>query len=138
MNKPVEVVCAIICREGEVLITQRTQKQVRALRWEFPGGKINPGETYSKAITREIEEELGKKVTPVRALTPVYYNYPDIRIKLIPIICNITGSQLNSELPVTIKWINLESISEIDLCEADLLILPDLKQLTIFKTGNPI
>src|SRR5215475_9702261 len=72
----VEVVAAIIERDGRVLICRRTAKQSHALQWEFPGGKVEPGETAGQAIARELQEELDIRVSGASEICRYEYRYP--------------------------------------------------------------
>jgi 8-oxo-dGTP diphosphatase len=72
----VQVVAAIIEREGRILICRRTREQSHALKWEFPGGKVEPGETSEQALERELEEELGIRGARGAEITRYEYSYP--------------------------------------------------------------
>lgn len=72
----VQVVAAIIEREGRILICRRTAQQSHALKWEFPGGKVEPGETVEQAVERELEEELGIRGACGAEITRYEYTYP--------------------------------------------------------------
>ena len=78
----IEVTAAIICKEGKFLICQRPKGKNCELLWEFPGGKIEPGETGEQCIVREIQEELGVTLRVLRKLTDVVYEYPDRTVHL--------------------------------------------------------
>jgi 8-oxo-dGTP diphosphatase len=72
----VQVVAAIIQHEGRILICRRTSEQSHALKWEFPGGKVEPGESPGQALARELEEELGLREVSGQELTRYEYSYP--------------------------------------------------------------
>ncbi|HEV2446328.1 MAG TPA: (deoxy)nucleoside triphosphate pyrophosphohydrolase [Candidatus Sulfopaludibacter sp.] len=72
----VQVVAAIIEREGKILIGQRQPGQSHPLQWEFPGGKVESGETPLQALARELEEELAIRVTGAREIERYHYTYP--------------------------------------------------------------
>jgi len=71
-----EVVAAILKREGRILICQRTAQQSHPLKWEFPGGKVEPGESPAQALTRELEEELGITAARSEEITRYQFTYP--------------------------------------------------------------
>jgi 8-oxo-dGTP diphosphatase len=71
-----QVVAAILERDGKVLIGQRTAAQSHPLKWEFPGGKVEPGETPAQALTRELEEELAIHNAQAREIQRYLYTYP--------------------------------------------------------------
>jgi 8-oxo-dGTP diphosphatase len=72
----VQVVAAIIEREGRILICRRTREQTHSLKWEFPGGKLEPGETPEQALARELEEELGLRDAAGQEITRYEFCYP--------------------------------------------------------------
>src|ERR1700736_164945 len=74
----VEVVAAIIEREGKILIGQRKAEQSHPLKWEFPGGKVESGETPEQALARELEEELGVRHTAAEEITRYQFTYPGL------------------------------------------------------------
>lgn len=87
----IPVVCALIERDGRVLLARRPLHKHLGGQWEFPGGKVEPGESPAAALHREIREELGGKITALRALPPTAHDYQTVRIKLIPFICTLAA-----------------------------------------------
>lgn len=87
---PVSVVCAVIERGGRFLLAERPPGKKLAGLWEFPGGKIEPGETPEAALHRELEEELGCQVQVDRAGPPFVYEYDWGAISLHPFLCRLT------------------------------------------------
>ena len=73
---PIQVVAAVVWREGRLLFTQRPPSGPHGLKWEFPGGKLEPGETPERALAREIAEELGVQATPLERLASERHDYP--------------------------------------------------------------
>ena len=71
----IQVVAAILERDGRILIGQRTAQQSHPLQWEFPGGKVEPGETPERAVVRELEEELGIRASGVSEITRYQFAY---------------------------------------------------------------
>ena len=71
-----EVVAAILEREGRILVCQRTAQQSHPLKWEFPGGKVEPGELPAQALERELEEELGITAARSEEITRYEFTYP--------------------------------------------------------------
>lgn len=118
---PIPVVCAVIERAGRVLIAQRPPDKLMPLKWEFPGGKVEPGEAAADAIVREIREELGCTVTVSRALTPFIHDYRTVVIQMIPFVCALDPA---SPLPhahehVALAWATLPELRAYDLAAAD-------------------
>ncbi|MBN1576858.1 MAG: (deoxy)nucleoside triphosphate pyrophosphohydrolase [Chitinispirillaceae bacterium] len=88
-----KVVCAVIERGDRFLAARRKPQQSNGGLWEFPGGKVRPGETPAAALHREIGEELDAKITIHRKLTASAWDYTWIAIELIPFVCTITSDR---------------------------------------------
>jgi len=118
---PIPVVCAVIEREGRVLIAQRPPHKLMPLKWEFPGGKVEPGEEPGAAIVREIREELGCEITVTRALTPFVHDYRTVVITMIPFVCALTSGSAapHAHEHVAIAWATLAELRGYDLAAAD-------------------
>ena len=84
---PIPVVCAVIEHGGRLLLAQRPVDKHLPLKWEFAGGKVEPGEEPAAAILREIREELGCTVVITRALPRFLYDYTRVVIEMIPFVC---------------------------------------------------
>ena len=125
----IRVTCAIIRNEdNKVLIVRRGEKSEHPFKWEFPGGKVNDGETDEECITREIDEELSIDIVICGSLNPVVYDYGHKVIKLIPFICDTIN-----ELPVLsehieYEWLNPTDLLRIDFCEADIIVAKEYYQ----------
>lgn len=131
---PVPVVCAIIERRGRVLIAQRPPHKLLPLKWEFAGGKVEPGEDPAAAIVREIREELGCEIVISRALPSFAHDYKTVVIEMIPFVCALTPSspEPHPHEHVAIEWVELAEIAHFDLAAAD---WPVVQALT--KHGLP-
>ncbi len=101
----VEVVVAIVRRGGRVLICQRLETVHLAGYWEFPGGKREPGETVEQCLHRELAEELAIATTPVRPLDPIDHDYPTIRVRLIPILCDHLSGEPQPLASQQTRWV---------------------------------
>ena len=119
----IDVTCAIIRNEdNEVLVVQRGEKTSHPYKWEFPGGKVMPGETEEECIIREIDEELSMEVVIYGKLEPVEYDYGYKMIRLVPFICDTLD-----ELPViaehiAFKWLIPDDLNSVEFSEADVLV----------------
>ncbi len=119
----INVTCAIIRNEDDqVLVVQRGEHTDHPLKWEFPGGKVQKGESEEECIIREIKEELSIDIVICGRLSDVEYDYGNKKIRLIPFICDTL-----EELPflsehVDFKWIEPETLVEVDFSEADILV----------------
>ena len=84
----IDVVCLVLQDpDGAILATQRPKGKRQELLWEFPGGKVEPGEDYKSALIREIDEELRLKISNLESLPAVEYEYDFSRIRLLPFLC---------------------------------------------------
>ncbi len=128
--KPHEVVCALIVNsKRKILACQRSPERSLAGKWEFPGGKIEPGESAEVALKREILEELEVTISILKPLPVVKHKYPDIEIALSPFLCEIIGSEAPNAIEHSqIRWVNLAEADEIDWAEADIPILKQYKK----------
>lgn len=115
----IDVACAIIVKSGRFLVAQRGETMDRRFQWEFPGGKIHRDETPEEAIVREIREELSLTVTPVARLRPHLHRYPDISIRLFPIVCRVSKGKLEKVQHHAVLWIEHREIETLNWCEAD-------------------
>jgi 8-oxo-dGTP diphosphatase len=125
------VVAAMILRSGssgeEVLICQRKPDQAMALKWEFPGGKIEPGESAVQALARELNEELGIHAIIGAPVTRVRHNYRNggaVDIQFF-IVRNFTG-ELENRIFNDMRWSTLTALPEFDFLAADLGLIQDL------------
>src|SRR5690606_30481564 len=121
------VACAIIQDRDKVLICQRSCSMTLPLKWEFPGGKVEPGEDEQLSIVREIREELQLDISVVRQLTAVEYDYPSFRIRLIPFLARVIGGSLRLQEHAESKWVETDDLDQYDWAPADLPIVAQLK-----------
>ena len=129
----IEVSCAIIVRNAQMLAVQRGPESSHPLKWEFPGGKIQDGETAEECIIREIEEELTIGIDLVAQLDAVEFDYGTKQIKLIPFVCRIKNGQIALTEHVDKCWINPDNWQSLDWAAADYeLILKNLNRITMF------
>lgn len=115
----IEVVCALIVRDGRVLLCKRAADMHLAGHWEFPGGKIEPGEEARESLEREILEELGCEVVVGKALEPVEHAYPDLRIRLWPFMCVAEGGEPTALEHEALGWFRKEELDGLGLAGAD-------------------
>lgn len=119
-----EVSCAIIINADQrVLVTQRSATMKLPYKIEFPGGKVEPGETPSQCLIREIKEELNLDVKPIFELPSNIHHYPDMVIKLIPFICEITGGNIQLKEHASYMWLQPKELEHLDWAEADIPIV---------------
>lgn len=120
----IDVTCAIIIDEnGLVLATQRSAQMKMPLKWEFPGGKVETGESLEECLKREIQEELGILLQLGLQLPEHVHHYPDISIRLIPFICKIEAGSIDLKEHLKYSWLSAEDLPGLDWAEADVPVL---------------
>ena len=122
-----EVVCALIRDDqGRVLAAQRPAGKSLAGKWEFPGGKIEPGEAPESALQREIREELGCEIEVGPPLPVVHHVYPGGVICLRPFLARVSSGAPTALEHAALQWVALDDAAAIDWAEADRSVLAAL------------
>lgn len=117
------VTCGIIRNEGnEVLVVQRGEATDHPFKWEFPGGKLAPGETEEECIIREVKEELSMEIVICGRLAPVDHDYGIKEIRLIPFICDTLDEMPFLSEHVAYRWVEETSLMMTDFSEADVFV----------------
>ena len=121
----VDVAGAVI-RDGErVLMAQRPEGKAQAGLWEFPGGKIEPGETPEEALARECREELALEIENPSVLRSVVHRYPEKTIRLILVECSVRpGSVPVPQEGQSVVWVRPPDLDRLPVCPADRELLP--------------
>jgi len=121
------VAAALIVKAGEVLICQRRPDQPMALQWEFPGGKIEPGESAEQALARELNEELGITAQIGARVTHVRHNYRHGgAVDLQFFAVEEFAGELQNRIFQQVKWVRLEDLPSYDFLAADRDLIKDL------------
>ena len=120
---PIPVVAAVIVRNGKVLVTRRPRGGHMAGKWEFPGGKVEAGETAPAALRREIREELGCRIAVGRRLCRVSYRYPGKWVRLDFHRCRITAREPRGQEGQKVRWVPLSGLRKLAFPPADRGIL---------------
>jgi 8-oxo-dGTP diphosphatase len=121
------VAAALIVRDGLVLIGQRRPDQPMALMWEFPGGKIEAGESPEEALARELDEELGIRATIGPKVTRVRHNYRHGgAVDLQFFAVHEFAGEIESRIYHQVRWVRLEDLSGYDFLAADRGLIRDL------------
>ncbi len=119
-----KVSCAIIERDGKVLCAQRSASMKLPLKWEFPGGKIEAGETAEQCLIRECNEELNLQLEISAPMPSVRYEYaPGLWLELIPFRCNVVGGELELREHASAKWLKPKDLPGLDWAEADIEVV---------------
>lgn len=113
------VPCAVIEQNGCILSTQRSKTMSLPLKWEFPGGKVDDGETEIEALEREILEELSVAIEVGERMTPTLKEDTNRIICLIPYICTLKSQDIVLTEHAQYCWIPLDEIDTLDWAEAD-------------------
>lgn len=125
---PLPVVAAVIVRDGRVLLARRRAGDHQGGRWEFPGGKLHPGEAPAASLARELAEELDCTVAVEEPLTFVYWEYPEKRILLLFYRCRITAGEPRAVECAAVDYFRPADLETLDLAEADRAALPALRR----------
>lgn len=125
----IKVTCALVEQEDRVLVTQRSKHMPEPLLWEFPGGKIDPGETEEECLVREIREELSIDVLPLRRLTPVVHRAPTKTIELIPYICSLQGGTIHLLEHQAYEWASYHELENYSWCLPDVPVVEEYLRL---------
>jgi 8-oxo-dGTP diphosphatase len=122
-----QVVAALIMRGDELLICQRTQHQPLALKWEFPGGKIERGEQPRDALRRELDEELGIKAEVGDEVARILHTYRNGNaVELRFFLVNEFQGELENKIFKDVRWAHRTELPKYDFLEADLGLVRDL------------
>jgi len=121
----IQVACAIIEQNGKVMAAQRGGDTSRPFKWEFPGGKLRPGETPVECLHRELAEELGVSVD-IRSVRPlVTHAYPELVVTLHPFVWALCGGRPRNREHRSLAWLRPENLPTLDWSEADRPVLAD-------------
>lgn len=126
--KEIEVVAAIIHEDGKIFATQRGYGEF-AGGWEFPGGKLEKGESPEHALVREIQEELNTTIEVGELIETVEYDYPTFHLKMYCYLCQRVSGQLDLLEHSAAKWLTKETLTSIDWLPADIAVVNKLKEI---------
>lgn len=122
-----QVVAALIVRGDKVLICQRTKHQPMPLKWEFPGGKVEPGEESPAALARELDEELGIRATIGDLVAHFRHEYKNGGvIELRFFLVEQFDGELDNRIFRDIRWVALKELPRFDFLDADVRLVRDL------------
>lgn len=130
MKKNIYVVGAVIKENEKILCAQRGATKVLAYKWEFPGGKIEDGESPQDALIREIQEEMHCKIKIGDQVDHTVYEYDFGIVHLTTFLCELEGGQPVLTEHNAIKWLKLKELSSLDWAPADLPTIEKLSKLS--------
>ena len=124
-----EVVCAVIVKDNKVFCCQRGSKGECAFKWEFPGGKIESGETKEEALLREIKEELNCTINIEKFITTIDYEYNTLSLTMHVYLCSLKDDE-----PILLEhkssvWCDKDKLEDLDFAEADYKFLDKIKKI---------
>lgn len=125
---PLEVSCGIIIKDGKILCAKRLPGSLEN-RWEFPGGKVEPGESPRQAVIRELQEELNIHVEILLPMPSVFYRYPHLYLHLSPFICRILENTPQIIVHEEIRWLKPEELKDLSWLAPNWTILSDLQTI---------
>ena len=126
--KTIEVVAAVIVKDGRIFATQRGYGDFKDF-WEFPGGKIEKGESPEDALVREIKEELEADITVDSFLRTVEYDYPKFHLILHCYLCSLKTKEVHLLEHESSRWLSADELESVAWLPADLSLVSSLKQI---------
>ncbi|MDD7527960.1 MAG: (deoxy)nucleoside triphosphate pyrophosphohydrolase [Bacteroidales bacterium] len=121
----IEVVAAIIYKNGAYFATQRGYGEFEGM-WEFPGGKIEPGESREVALKREIREELGVDITIDKFLCTTDYNYPSFHLTMHCYLCSVVSGEIELREHMSARWLTTKTLDSVEWLPADKEVIDKL------------
>ena len=129
--KTIEVVAAVIRKDDKIFATQRGYGEWKDW-WEFPGGKMEPGETQEEALKREIREELSTDISVDEFLCTVEYDYPKFHLVMHCYMCSLLTDSLHLNEHEAAKWLGREELTSVKWLPADVEVIERL----LLKLGS--
>ena len=126
--KHIEVVAAIIISNNKILCVQRNENKLQYIskKFEFPGGKMEPGETKEETIKREILEELKMEISVQKEFLTVTHEYPDFILTMHSFICSCKNQNVTLTEHISYKWLTKNELAPLDWAAADVPIVNKL------------
>jgi len=133
-RKTIEVVAAVIVKDGTILATQRGYGEFKG-KWEFPGGKIEAGENLEQALIREIKEETNALINVIEYISTVEYDYENFHLTMHTYLCELADGDLEFVYRddktlehENMVWLDLENLEHLEWLPADILVIEDIKK----------
>ncbi len=123
--KTINVVAAVIFKDGRVFASQRGYGAFKD-GWEFPGGKVEAGESPERALQREIREELETEIRVGELIDTIEYDYPDFHLSMRCYACEIISGDLHLIEHEAARWLSAEQLESVDWLPADISLIPKI------------
>jgi 8-oxo-dGTP diphosphatase len=123
-----KVAAAVIEKDGKILIARRKQGDTHSGKWEFPGGKLDPGETPEACLKRELREELGIETEAGPFLCSIRFAYRHMAVELLFYKTSYVSGEITLHEHDRIEWVSPEALTDFDFLEADRPVLERLKE----------
>lgn len=134
--KTIKVAAAVICGTFEnttkIFATSRGYGEFKG-KWEFPGGKVEPGETSRQALAREIKEELDVNIKVGELIDTVEYDYPAFHLSMDCFLCTISNGEIVLKEALEAKWLSKDELHSVDWLPADIALIDKIKLLSVFR-----
>ena len=124
--KIIEVVAAIIHHNGAYFATQRGYGEFEGM-WEFPGGKIEPGESREVALRREIKEELGVDIVIENLLCTTEYDYSSFHLTMHCYLCSVASGEIELREHMSARWLTTKTLDSVEWLPADKEVIENIK-----------
>lgn len=123
--------CALIDVDGRILVAQRPEGKAMAGLWEFPGGKIDPGETPEAGLIRELQEELGvdTEQSCLAPLTFASHSYPDFHLLMPLYVCRVWQGTPHAKEGQALRWVSVKDLADLPMPAADVPLVAHLRDL---------
>lgn len=126
--KTINVVAAVIFKDGKIFATQRGYGAFKD-GWEFPGGKVEAGESPEDALRREIREELETEIQVGKLIDTIEYDYPDFHLSMKCYACTILSGDLHLVEHEAARWLTAEQLDSVEWLPADITLIPKIARL---------
>lgn len=125
--KAVKVVAAVIHKDNKIFATARGYGEFKGM-WEFPGGKVEAGETSQQALIREIQEELDTKITVGDLIGTIEYDYPTFHLSMDCFWCKVVEGKLKLLEAEDAKWLSKDNLYSVQWLPADMTLIEKIEQ----------
>ncbi len=123
----IRVVAAVICKDNKVFATARGYGEFKGM-WEFPGGKIETGETPQEALKREIVEELDTEIEVQECIDTIEYDYPSFHLSMTCFLCRIIAGNLKLKEAQEARWLTKDGLNSVRWLPADQMLISQVKR----------